>query len=547
MPTARGSSDAVAVEAWVGHELNSAYTFLLEQIVLLTWGGMVLIAVLASMKKYEHDHPSRSIYTKMWDQRSSPFGILKLTTNHFMKPNHSRWLILVWLVLAFAFLVMKYAIPIVFARYIILDNAAPVASGAIYVPPYQGLDPADLKKFLEIYALEVPAVLRAAGSVDAVNSTGRAEVSVDRPEMLPDQGNGTGLRVNYQYKVTGLDFGLQKYPELVLNVEGSCTTDYTWLNASFSTNDSGLIKTVDNYNLFGDPNNPANLVQVSIDDGSFPVGNFFSNPVAGNPSSNFSWAAIVSSVDRLSTLPSVDPWYLTEQQSSNPQDGYKVRPSRPALSCWQNDVWSYRGYNSTVIGLNSTMLPGLDLPVKLQEIIAHFLGEPKIVTLGTRLGASALKSASTSLGGYFHASTSSVYSDLERLVFASYIATANTLTDTTLFSTDSGIGNQVVDPVTLLPFAGVDEFVIWSSSVVTLSVKAIIIIPVLAAALWIVFIGVLLLPIPIFSALTVTVSVGDTEAGPKKESNGTTQETSKRERVANDALQELLSIGDGDV
>lgn len=543
MPTARGSSDAIAVEAWVGHELNSAYTFLLEQIVLLTWGGIVLIAVLASMKKYEHDHPSRSIYTKMWDQRSSPFGILKLTTNHFMKPNHSRWLLLVWLAVALAFLMMKYAIPIVFARYIIIDNAAPVASEAIYVPSYQGDAAADLSRLLEIYAAEVPSVLRAAGSVEAVNSTGSA-VAVDQPEILPDQGNGTGVRINYRYKVTGLDFGLQKYSDLVLNVEGSCITEYTWLSSSGTVSLFDFQVYLDTYHLFNDPYEE---IQVSINDGSFPLGYFRSDPAAHVPPSNTSWAAIVSSVDRQSTLPSTDPWYLTEQSPNSTTD-YKVRAGRPALSCWQNDVWSYRGYNSTVIGLNSTMLPGLDLPVMLQEIFAHFLGEPKIVTLGTRLGASALKSASTSLGGYFHASTSSVYSDLERLVFASYIATANTLTDTTLFSTDSGIENQVVDPVTLLPFAGVDEFVIWSSSVVTLSVKAIIIIPVLAAALWIVFIGVLLLPIPIFSALTVTVSVGNTEAGPKKESNVTTQETSKRERVANDALQQLLlSTGDGDV
>jgi len=544
MPTAHGSSDAIAVEAWVGHELNSAYTFLLEQIVLLAWGGIVLIAVLASMKKYKHDHPSRSIYTKIWDQRSSPFGMLKLTIKHFMKPNLSRWLILVWLALALAFLVMKYTIPIVFARYIIIDNAAPVASEAIYVPTYANVnDTMDPRQFLEIYALEVPSVLRAAGSVDSVNSTGLMEVSVDEPEVLPDQGNGTGLRMDYRYKVTGLDFGLQRYPDLILNVEGSCTTEYTWLKSSLSPNNSDSTVNVDIYNLWG---NPGNGAQVSLDDGSFPVASFYINPVVGDPPSNFSWAAIVSSIDRQTLFPGTDPWYLTEQVTTDNPKGYQVRARRPALSCWQNDVWSYRGYNSTAIGLNSTMLPGLDLPIVLQGVFSHFLGQPKIVTLGSRLGASALKSASSSLGGYFNASSASVYADLERLVFASYIATVNTLTDTTLFPTDSGIGNEVVDPATLLPFAGVDAFVIWSSNVVTLSVKALIIIPVLAAVLWMVFIGVLLLPIPMFSPLTVTVSVGDTEAGSKIESSGKKQESSQTEKVGHDALQQLLSIGDGD-
>ncbi|MCJ1248389.1 hypothetical protein MMC30_005606 [Trapelia coarctata] len=542
MPTEHGSSDAIAVEAWIGHELNSAYTFLLGHIVILIWGGIVLIGVLASVRRYEHNHPNRSIYTKIWDQRSSPFGILRLTGNHFMKSNSSRWILLVWLVLALAFLVMKYAIPIVFARYIILDNAAPVASEAIYVPTYQNIsDRSDPKKVLEIYALEVPSVLRAAGSVDSVNSTGSAEVSVDRPELLPDQGNGTGIRIKYRYKVTGLDFGLQKYPDLALNVEGACSTEYTWLNSSGSADGVN----VDSYNLFGDPNAQ---FRVSLYDGISPAGYFFFNPSVRDPPSNFSWAAFVSSIDRLTFWPSTDPWYLTvPNPSANPTAPYTVGAGRPALSCWQNDVWSYRGNNSTVIGLNSSMLPGLDLPAGLQAVFAHFLGQPKIVNIGTRLGASALKSASTSFGGFFNASTSSVYNDLERLVFASYIATVNTLTDTTLFSTDGGIGNDVVNQTTLVPYAGVDEFVIWSSNVITLSVKSIIVIPVLAAVLWIVFIGVLLLPIPIISALTVTVSVSNVTTGPQKEPKEETQEPSRTEKVIEVAVQQVLSIGEGDV
>ena len=542
MPTEHGSSNAIAVEAWIGHELNSAYTFLLDHIVILIWGGIVLIGVLASIKNYEHNHPNRSIYMKIWDRRSSPFEILKLGINHFMQPNPSRWLILVWLALALGFLVMKYAIPIVFARYIILDSAASVASEAVYVPTYRGItDPSEPLEFLEIYALEVPAALRAAGSVESVNSTGSAEVSVDQPELLLDQGNGTGMRMNYRYKVTGLDFGLQKYPDLILNVEGSCVTEYAWLNSSVASS----LGNVDTYNLF---NNPSIPVQVSCGDGAFPIAYFFSSPPVRDPLSNFTWAAIVSSIDRLSFWPGTDPWYRTALSPTTVPGlttTYTVLAGRPALSCWQNDVWSYRGYNSTVTELNPSKLPGLDLPPVLQAIFAHFLDEPRIVTLGTRLSASALKSASTSHGPYFNASTSSVYNDLERLIFASYIATVNTLTDTTLFSTDGGIGNDVVDPTTLVPYAGVDEFVIWSSNVTTLSVKRLIIIPVLAALLWIVCIGVLLLPIPIFSALTVTVSVGN-KTRPQKESDGEAQGMTRTGQIFNSVTQQLLSINESD-
>ena len=48
---------------------------------------------------------------------------------------------------------------------------------------------------------------------------------------------------------------------------------------------------------------------------------------------------------------------------------------------------------------------------------------------------------------------------------------------------------------------GVDEFVIWSKDVITLSVKALIIIPVLTVVLWIIFIVVLLLPLKPIQAL----------------------------------------------
>ena len=126
----------------------------------------------------------------------------------------------------------------------------------------------------------------------------------------------------------------------------------------------------------------------------------------------------------------------------------------------------------------------------------------------TSLRNSALKSASTYQGGVFNASSSSLYDDLERLVFASYVATVNTLTETTLFANGSDIENDLyaISGSSSIP-AGVDEFVIWSTDVITLSVKAFIIIPVLTVTLWIIAITVLLLRLPEIEELKVAVKV----------------------------------------
>ncbi|MCJ1476868.1 hypothetical protein MMC13_005537 [Lambiella insularis] len=434
---------------------------------------------------------------------------------------------------------MKYAIPVAFARYIIIDNAAPVAPLAIYVPSYEGVDWNNLTTILSVVSLEGPSAFRAMGSVDSVNSTTLAKsfVSIDQPEILtkdPISGD-PNQRMTYRYVVTGIDFGLQKYPDLILNVEGSCETEYGWYNGTKKSSDSTA--PLDVYYLF---NNASYEEWVSLDDGPSPVANFVLGPRPGLLS-NFTWAAVISSVNRTSCSTGTDPWYLTVP---NAPGTFSVKPGRPALSCWQNDVWSFRGVNSSVTELTAPALPGLDLPESLQDIFARNLANPKIPALGMRLGASALKSATNAFSGVFNASSSSVYADLERLVFASYIATVNTLTETTLFAPNSGIKNDALDD-NGQPQPGVEEFVIWSKDVITLSVKALIIIPVLAGLLWMIFFGVLLLPIPEIVSLSLPAEKGPNgnPAEVDEEENGESGEESTTEKVIGSALEEVVLLG----
>jgi hypothetical protein len=136
----------------------------------------------------------------------------------------------------------------------------------------------------------------------------------------------------------------------------------------------------------------------------------------------------------------------------------------------------------------------LDMSQGMVDILTAYLAQPMIFTLGTYLHSSSLKSSTTSLLTVVDANISSIYNDIQRLVFSSYIATVNTLTETTLYAPSDGFPNLVQANGTILDGAG--DFVIFSSDVAALSVRSLIIIPTLAVTLWIVFLIFMIMPIP---------------------------------------------------
>jgi hypothetical protein len=413
------------------------------------------------------------------------------------------WLLFVWVFVAFAILVVNYALPILVAPYIYLGNAAPVASDAIYAPSLSlSFSPAEN---IKLHALDVPSALRAAGSAQMANKNTLAKVSVDEPDILQYTNGGEPImRINYRYNMTGVDFGLQHYPDLALHVEGSCTTEYGW-HYNTTRDSSGNI--LDEYHLFNDPNQQQS---VSLYNSSMPLAYFFVNVVAGPPS-NITWGAIVSSVGRPSYTASADPWYQTVPAVGNGNlPNYIVKAARPALSCWQNDVYSYRGHNSSIVGLTSAELPGLNMSEGLQLMLVRYLGVPTIVTFAGHLGGSVLQSAassSTSPFGIFDAGSSRVYDDLNRLVLVAYIASANSLMNTVLYPMDVGnIPNFALESDgTVAP--GIDEFVIFSNEVRTLSVSAITVIPVIFLALFVINYCLINLPSPWYRIQAVQATV----------------------------------------
>jgi hypothetical protein len=127
-----------------------------------------------------------------------------------------------------------------------------------------------------------------------------------------------------------------------------------------------------------------------------------------------------------------------------------------------------------------------DLPAGLIDVLGNALNTPSIFKLTQALGGSALKSAQTSLGPYFDASTASIHSDITRLVLGAYFATRNTLVETTLFDDDfDDISNLAFDQTTKQFKDGVADFVIYGSGFAALSVKVLIIIPVITVLLFV--------------------------------------------------------------
>jgi len=536
MPTSFGTKDAVAVSADVGDKLLAAYTFILGHIVMLVWGILVFIAVLILARIYGHEHPSSPLSAEIYSKRSSPHAIFLLAVRNFSKIKHVRWLIALWIAISLAFLVVNYAVPIIFAPYIIIDSAAPVNPSTIFVPSRNntdGFSNSSNINNLDIFNFYVPSALRAVGSIDSLNETSglSPSLSVDQPDTIGiNDDGGLVTRIGYRYNVTGLDFGLQYYPDLVFSVEGSCVTEYGWW-AGETNNDTDFPGAyVEGYNPFNDPNN---LQYVSLYDGGPRA--FFFVDFPENPTSNLSWAAIISSVNRTSWFPSTDPWYQTgpnpfydtNQSTIAP---YMVEPQRPALSCWENDVWFYQGHSGSIADLPN--IPGLNLSPGLITIFADSLGLPMIYILGTYLQVSALESSVTALSDILDASSSSIYSDLERLVYASYIATVNCLTESTLFPPANGFLNDVAPGGILLD--GTGDFVIYSKDIATLSVRSLIIIPTIAAALWIISITLLFLPIT--KKIISTLKARTREADPEE------PKESRILKIADKGLSTALSV-----
>lgn len=480
MPTQNGTRDAIAVSADTGKKLLSAYTLMVDLILLQIWSLIVLAAISIFMRT-THSPNIGAASAAIWNSQGSAASVLTLMAKYFlhMKKNRDRVFVLSWMFAAASCLALAYYISIWVPRFLILGNGAPVEPEQIFVPnanlsivPNQDAR----QNLLDWFFLGTPSSLRAAGNV---NETTLQKVKMG--ETVKTSGvNGTVKRIGYGYIITGEEFGLQHAPDLRLKVEGSCVTEYSWL---IHSNKDQV--TVDTYDIFPEDQNSEDKRTLSLYDGRAPTAFVHLGSPDSKKKSNSTFAIAISSLERFSYTHSEDPLYATNASSkTDPDPQYQVMPRRPILSCWQNDVWFNKDQQSATSNLST--LPGLNMPENLRRIFfERFLGVPMIASLGSRLGNRAIQSSATSVEQIFDAGASSMETDLHYLVAAAYIASTRILADTTTIASNStNLTNLALDPATGKVLPELADFVVFSRDIATVSVKVLIIVPVVLVFLF---------------------------------------------------------------
>ncbi|KAI1088099.1 hypothetical protein F5B19DRAFT_496703 [Rostrohypoxylon terebratum] len=482
-PSKTGPRDAVAVPRSVADQLNSAYTLIIDMALVQFLTILFAVSLYFYMRRFDpRDRVTKlsPLAPTIWNKRSDLVDLIMETGTN--KENWKNPNITLLLILFLILWVGVKATGVLVPPLLLLSNAAPVNPDAIYSPDRSAhTDPATAA----LFPLEVPRFIRALGST--VDQEIRKQVNVSQAKTIGETSNGEDiLQIDYSYNATGADFGLQKYPELVLKVVGSCVTEYGWFNQTVPVAYGNKIIALDYYNLWG-VREESSSWDSSLFDGRQPVASFFAQGATAGalPLSNGTWAAIVSSVNRTSFSPGTDPWYLTGPAPTGSDAPYMVLPKRPALSCWEDNIWSYKGHNTSVDDLSSTALPGFEISKDLQDIFLLTLGSPVVSAVGQHLQSSALLSTTSASDQVFDASSSSVHNDLERLIQAAYVATVNVLTDLTLYPVGaSRIVPNAAQSDSGQTKDGVADFVVWGPDIKTLSTLVLIAVPTVFVGLW---------------------------------------------------------------
>ncbi|KAK3349533.1 hypothetical protein B0T25DRAFT_457416 [Lasiosphaeria hispida] len=488
-PDYSGPKDAIAIPVIGRGFLVSAYTVMSGLAVVHTWAILLALGIFWYQKRHADPGTGLSkvngLSISAWNQRAAPQGsIIDLLFFTRWWQRKKRWFCPLLMTMAAAW-AASLAASISIPSTIILGAAAPVNASSIYIPMYPEFDNNKSREKIDYEAStlsRVPA-RRAAGAAQVLDLDGRVPVFIHDPVQEGyTERNESILRINYSYNITGVDFGLQRFPDLYLNVAGSCITEYDWYNSTTVDTDSKA-------DLYISPID-ASHYYATYSDPPIPTAYFdyFLPEYDGYLPRNTSWAAIVSSVNRTSVSPGNDPWYLTADK--NVDGKYIVKPARPVLRCWENGAWSFglSGQTFNISDENSTVLASSGLPKGILNTMRLYLDFPAIFYHGRLLETSALLCGSEASPGdrEFDAGRCSLHGDLRQLVFGAYIATVKLFADTTLYPRRSNeLDNYAIDKDTNRLADGMDGFVVYTNDVVALYIPALIIIPAVALGTWV--------------------------------------------------------------
>jgi hypothetical protein len=385
------------------------------------------------------------------------------------------WFGVAFSLLALCVFVATVAMGIITPSLVHIGHVAPVRPSAVFWPN-TGSNYYDDK-----FAIRGQAILRALGSVEAARVTLRSNVQIERRKV--NSSDETYMRsdtdkLDYVYRVSGVDMGIQGGSDLELEVTGVCDIMEEWYLRGGRPEEE--YRWADNpercdwYDLW--TGTDLNQTWYVLADNATAKYGARAEFVLGGVSSRWrntssaSYAVLINSAFLESLTPSGDSWYETRVEDYR----YQVKRGRPPLACLERNQWSYRGQNvSSVFDLKG--LIGMQILRVLLEIVeAAFLDGPMILSIEKSSGSSALKSQTTGGGsGKINAKQCSMFDDMERFVLASFVATRNILSDAAMSSGSENMVNLVTGS-DRRPKPGTGQFVLSVPNVQTFSLTGIV-------------------------------------------------------------------------
>jgi len=369
-----------------------------------------------------------------------------------------------------------YVSSIFVAGKLVLGTAAPARMSEVFIPSM----PTQMTNYdlLRFQALGAPAALRALGSAEAASVTVRKKVKFDKlPFGSTDSTENQPAGITYEYSVTGADMGLQKYSELRQEVTGECVTAYDWYAEQQDDFDVyrpwGLRNTTIQVPRTGEADSAPRVQALA-----FPY-DLKSDPREFLPANN-SFGIFVFSAGRKSYRGSSDVWYFTQQNersntSSTDTPPWVVSPKRPALSCWQQDTWVYKGKTyKNIYDLSEPSV--IDFPKAWFTLLQLEFSLPRIVGVINAAGPSALMSSMTHTGRSFDAESSSLEKDMLRLLVASRISSVHTFRDSIMVTEEQNFDNAAKG-TDGDPEKGVADFVVTTPQVLALRSSILVAVP----------------------------------------------------------------------
>ena len=520
---------AVAMSTNQSNIFVALFTSFLTWIVAIVWTILVAFMIFF-LAPTEMTQATQNAAKTAWDE-SDPLSASYLLIKHcwqVLRDVSQREYIkkLTWkgfgfhiviVIVAFLMAAGGFVLTTLYPLLFVIGTIAPVNPAIVYFPLYSETDIFQRQRVVVEY--DSIAALKAFGSVDSTDAMSQdhgSSVTFESQPLNSVDGEDR-YSIQYNYKVTGTDMGLQKLRDLTLEVSGNCSFQDTWFNYSTTQSDiGGSDLAVTYYDVYFNWE-PDTLVQypdveqtgnnslflgVPLHPQSPPTASFY-DPVYSsellNQATGRSYFVVYPDTGRMPTTGiSTDPWYATETSELQRLNGtypYMVKTKRPPLLCQEDNTWLSGGWKGKLQNLvsNGADGPPKRLPSAMTSIIVPGLGtSPMVATLGRALSAVTLKSATRLIGDDKAIDTESARArdDMERLVQAAYLATKDLFLNSAIAGSalkaeisSGALKNAMVDTVSGKPIPGSGDFVISSSIISALGFRQVMSVPCILVVL----------------------------------------------------------------